>query len=165
MEMLQEVLGSLGFNVHIALANFFNFLIIFFLLQKFLFKKIGATLSERKKVIEEGIAKSEQSEKILHTAEMSAKSLLKNAKEDANTLVKNANEKASVLAESIKTDALLIADTIKAEANKIKDESYEAGLIKLFGEKEKLIAGIFEKTLRENMTEERNNDFIASLRK
>ncbi len=163
--MLQEVLGSLGFNVHIALANFFNFLIIFFLLQKFLFKKIATTLSERKRVIEEGIAKSEQSEKILHTAEMSAKTLLKNAKEEANILVKDANERASALAESIKSDALLLADAIKAEANKIKDESFEAGLIKLFGEKEKLIAELFEKTLRENMTEQKNNAFIASLKK
>ncbi len=165
MEMLQDVLGSLGFNINIALANFFNFLIIFFLLQKFLFKKIGATLEERKKVIEEGIRKSEQSEKVLHTAEANAKTLLRNAKEEANTVVKEASVKAESLAESIKGEALLSAGEIMKEANRLKDESFEAGLVKLFGEKEKLIAALFEKTLRESMTEEKNNQFITSLKK
>ncbi len=165
MEMLQDVLGSLGFNINIALANFFNFLIIFFLLQKFLFKKIGTTLEERKKVIEEGVRKSEQSEKVLHTAEVNAKTLLRNAKEEANTVVKEASVKAESLAESIKSEALLSAGEIMKEANRLKDESFEAGLVKLFGEKERLIAALFEKTLRESMTEEKNNQFITSLKK
>lgn len=165
MEMLQEVLGSLGFNVHVALANFFNFLIIFFLLQKFLFKKIANTLDERKKVIEDGVTKSEQSEKLLQDAKVNAKNLVQSAKEEANTLVKDASAKAVIVADGIKSEALLRAEIVKNEANKIKDESYEAGLVKLFSEKEKLIAVLFEKVLRENMTEEKNNAFIASLKK
>lgn len=163
--MLQEVLGSLGFNVHIALANFFNFLIIFFLLQKFLFKKIAVTLEERRKTIEDGVKKSEESEHVLLSAKKSAEAEVHAAEKKANEIVKSADEKGRKLGESIKADALTLAETIKKEASDIKNSSYEAGLLELAQAKEKLFASMFEKALGEYMNKDKNDAFIKALKK
>ncbi len=165
MEMLQEVLGSLGFNVHIALANFFNFLIIFFLLQKFFFKKIAETISDRKIVIEEGIRKSEESEIVLHDAKEQAKSLVLSAEKKGEIILKDIEAKSKMLAQNIKNEALHIAEILKLEAEKIKADSFEAGLLELSTQKEKIVAKMFEKALSVHMTEDLNNSFIKGMTK
>lgn len=165
MEMLQEVLGSLGFNVHIALANFFNFLIIFFLLQKFFFKKIAQTINDRKVVIEEGVRKSEESEIVLHDAKEQAKGLVISAEKKGEEILKDTELKSKSLAHDIKNDALHIAETLKLEAEKIKTDSFEAGLLELSAQKEKIIAKMFEKALATHMTEDINNSYITGIAK
>lgn len=164
MEALGDVLGSLGFNWHIALANFFNFLIIFFLLQKYLFKKVATTLAERKTLIEDGVRKSEESETILNEAKQSAKSFIVTSEKKSSEIIKLAEEKATLLADGIKKEAMLSVEALKADASKMKENAYEAGLKELSLGKEKLIAQMFEKAMGDYMTEERNNDFIASLK-
>jgi Na+/H+ antiporter NhaD/arsenite permease-like protein len=47
MNELLNILSSVGFNWHVALANFFNFLIILFLLHTFFFKKLATGIRER----------------------------------------------------------------------------------------------------------------------
>lgn len=165
MEMLQEVLSSLGFNIHIALANFFNFLIIFFVLQKFLFKKIGATLAERKSIIEDGVKKSEESAHVLAHAHKESKHLIDSAEKRADEIVKEGEAKGGALALSLKQDAEKDIEKLKNEALLEKKNGYEAGLSALSSEKEKLLAQLFEKALLGHVTKEANNAFIASLKK
>lgn len=165
MSEILNVLTSLGFNVHIALANFFNFLIIFFLLQKFLFKKIAKTLHDRKNVIEEGVRKSEESEQILTETKQNAKNIVLSAEKKSEEIIKAEEIKAKALAKDIKNEALAISEALKKEAETIKADSYEAGLAELASKKDILLAGMFEKALVGFMTEDKNDSFIMSLKK
>lgn len=49
MELVASVLGKLGFDWRVALANLVNFLIIYFLLKKVIFDKLADAISERQK--------------------------------------------------------------------------------------------------------------------
>lgn len=165
MEIAQEVLGSLGFNIHIALANFFNFLIIFFLLQKFLFKKIKTTLDERHKVIEDGVKRSEESERMLKKAHTESRHIVEAAEKKADDIVKDGESKGGALALSLKQEAEKDIEKLKKEAGEEKARGYDAGISQFSQEKEKLLAQLFEKALLGHVTKDSNNAFIASLKK
>lgn len=70
MTEILNILGTVGFNWHVALANFFNFLIILFLLQKFFFGKIRSTIQKRANIIEEGLNNAEDAAMFLRDAEV-----------------------------------------------------------------------------------------------
>jgi len=44
-------LGKMGFDWHMALFNLVNFLILYFILKKYLFGSISATIAERQKKV------------------------------------------------------------------------------------------------------------------
>ena len=56
MEIAQAVLSKLGFDWQVAIANLINFLIIYFLLKKFVFDKLADAISERRKKAEDNVA-------------------------------------------------------------------------------------------------------------
>jgi F0F1-type ATP synthase membrane subunit b/b' len=67
-----EILGKIGFDWQVALANLVNFLIIVFLLKKFAFKPIAKIIQDRQNKINEG----------LENAKKAAEEAMKNAKSD-----------------------------------------------------------------------------------
>ena len=79
MHKILTILGSVGFNWHVALANFFNFLIILFLLNTFFFKKIGRTIGDRHKIIEKGLSNARDAERSLAEAEAKRDTLMREA--------------------------------------------------------------------------------------
>ena len=60
-----EILGNIGFDWPVALANLVNFLIIFFLLHKFVFKPLGKTVEKRKRDIADGLAAADKNQQLL----------------------------------------------------------------------------------------------------
>ena len=63
MNIVLDVLNNLGFNWHVALANFVNFLIILYILNVFIFKKIRKQISHRDGIIKQGLTDAEQAKK------------------------------------------------------------------------------------------------------
>jgi len=57
-----SILTKMGFDWQVALANTFNFLIIFFILKHFAFKPIKSAIEKRKNVIQEGLDKAQEAE-------------------------------------------------------------------------------------------------------
>ncbi len=164
MDQIINILGSVGFNWHVALANFINFLIILFILNKFFFGKLGKTISNRQEVIERGLSQASDAEKALAKAEEQKKKMLHDAKKESHEIVSEAQTQAQALAFSIKEEAEReIADRNAALAEK------EAGLKKKvereFAEAApELVAKLYAETLKKNLTEKDNNALIASMK-
>lgn len=164
MSEILNILGSVGFNWHVALANFINFLIILFLLNKFFFGSIGKTIKTRHDLIEKGLAQASEAEKALATAEEEKKKIVKEAKVEGQTIIDEAKVNAEALAHSITTDAE------EAAAKKLSDLAAKEKNLKEEVEKEfaqeapSIIAKLFKETLAKEMTQEENNAFIAKLK-
>ena len=77
MNLILEALESVGFNWHVAVLNFFNFLIILLILNKFVFKKLGKVIDQRDDLIRKGLQNAEEAGKMLHTAEEEKMKILK----------------------------------------------------------------------------------------
>lgn len=164
MNEILNILGSLGFNWHVALANFVNFLIILFLLNKFFFGKIGKTIDERHEIIERGLSQASDAEKALAQAELQKAEILKEAKKESGAIITEAHKEAETMGAQMKaeTDAD-IASRLAALAT--KEAQVQDSVEKEFALRAPaLVAELYRKTLAKEMTEVENNAFIARVK-
>lgn len=164
MDQILTILGSVGFNWHVALANFINFLIILFILNKFFFGSLRKTLDERKEVIERGLSQASDAEKALKSAEAEKNDIIHGAKKEAHAIVSEAQTQAEALAEAIKTEAEKEAEA-KMKALREHEATLSAKVEKDFAEvAPSIVAKLYAETLKKNMSEKDNNDLVASMK-
>lgn len=120
-----ELLHNFGFNPVLLGAQIVNFLVILFLLKKFLYKPILEVLEKRKKEIQDGLQKAEESRLLLEETQEKEKAILKNAqaqslkiidetKQQVAEILKVAEETAKKRSEHILHEAKLeIAEETK----------------------------------------------------
>ncbi|MCX6756769.1 MAG: hypothetical protein NTW35_01260 [Candidatus Nomurabacteria bacterium] len=163
MQEILNILGSVGFNWHVAIANFINFLIILFLLNKFFFGKIGKVIQTRHDVIERGLSQASDAEKALANAEEEKKKIVKDARVEGQSIMEEAKSSATAVAESIKKDA-------ESEAQiKIAHLSEKEAKLKESVEKEfalrapEVVAKLYAATLAKEMTASDNDALISRM--
>ena len=111
-----EIIKNFGVNPILLAAQIVNFLIIFFILKKFLYKPVLELLKKRQEMIKEGIEQAEESriklekvvveeKNILRTAQLQAKKLIEDAREESAELTLRMAENAKKQTEKILQDA------------------------------------------------------------
>jgi F-type H+-transporting ATPase subunit b len=135
--MIADVLGKIGFDWKVALANLVNFLIIYWLLRNIVFKKIGSAIRERREKIQAGLddaqkAKTElmmaghEKEKILTAGHMEAKSMLVEAESLKSEIVESAKVEAELASRAIKESAMKDIEALAEQhAVQVKARSVE----------------------------------------
>lgn len=164
MDFINNVLHSIGFNWHVALANFINFLIILFLLNKFVFKKVFANMEERKTLIESGLQNATLAEDNLKKSAEQSQEIILNSKKEAEKVYKDIVDKAQIEASNLNTAAQVEADRLKADLNsKIANATEKAheDFAKIAPD---LLAKMFKKTLT-NADDETHQKLIQSIAK
>jgi F-type H+-transporting ATPase subunit b len=163
MQQIVDILSSVGFNWHVALANFINFLIILFLLNKFFFGKLGKTIETRQNIITRGLAQASDAEKALASAEEKKKEIIHDAKKESHVIVSEAQAQAEALAGTIKAEAEKEV-TARQEAMNEKEAGLKAKVEKEFREAAPaLVARMYAQTLSKNLTEKENDALIVSM--
>lgn len=128
-----EILNQFGVKPILLLAQVVNFLILLFILKKFLYKPILKVLSERRKKIEESLKNAEEIEKRLaEIAEAETESLSKSTRE-GEKIIKEAGEYAAQIVNDGKVKAQEIINvaleqsrtTIQVERIKLEQEIKE----------------------------------------
>lgn len=164
MQEILNILSSVGFNWHVALANFINFLIILFILNRFFFGKLGKVISNRQEVIERGLAQASEAEKALVEADEKKKEIIHDAKKEGHAIVKEASAEAEAFAATIRKEAEDEA-AAKLKAIAEKEANLKEKVEKDFAQAAPaLVARMYEETLRSNMTAEENNALVAHIR-
>jgi F-type H+-transporting ATPase subunit b len=116
-----EALGAFGLEPVMFVAQIFNFLVIAFLLQRFLLRPLMANLKSRREKIAQGLADAEaasvalasaaaEREKILQQASTEAYRLLENARDEAERLRAAALERAGQDANHLVEEARAVMD-------------------------------------------------------
>lgn len=163
MQIILDVLNNLGFNWHVALANFVNFLIILYILNVFIFKKIKKNISHRDNIIKQGLDDAEQNKKDRENIEEERLSVLHKAEKDGHTIIDKAHNKGEHIVAEAKVKADIEADKIKTEAEKIKARAKEDALQEFAKEAPKIVAELTKKALKENITGKANNELISKI--
>lgn len=120
-----EVLTNIGFDWQVALANFINFMIIFFILKKFVFAPTAEVIKKRQEKIQAGIDNAKNSETELLVAKQKADDELKAARSEANQIVAKAKENGDDLVARAQKDADRKADIVMADAQKNIEQQKE----------------------------------------
>ncbi|NCO04619.1 MAG: F0F1 ATP synthase subunit B [Candidatus Magasanikbacteria bacterium] len=161
MEFILDTLGKVGFEWKMGLFNLINFLIIFFILKKFLFKPITKTINERQKKANQAIDDFSQAKAELQMATQKSQEIIDNAKVEANKILEQSHDDAKVLADELKIKAkadieLLIEQAkknIAIDKKEMKEELKKETAILVITALEKILTEKFDKETDEKYIE------------
>lgn len=92
-----ELLKDFGFEPRLLVAQIVNFLIVLYVLRRFLYKPVLDMLKKRQKIIEEGLKNAEDARLRLEKATEEEKAMLKQAQKEAVRIIDGAKKQASEL--------------------------------------------------------------------
>jgi F-type H+-transporting ATPase subunit b len=146
-----EILGKIGFDWQVALANLVNFLVIYWILKKYAFGPIAKIIDERKQKIEEGLSHAQRAETELQLAKDEHERIVTEARVEANAIVSTAKERGDQMIAHAGDKAREEADGIVATAKK-QAKAAEVEAEKRFRMKAgNLVAQSVQKILREDI--------------
>lgn len=110
-----EIIKDFGLDPILLFAQIINFLIVFFILKKLLYKPVLELLSKRKTTIQEGIKQAEEAREKLEKVIVEEKNILKSAQVQAKKIIEDATN------ESIEVTRRMNEDSKKQSENMIEN--------------------------------------------
>lgn len=111
-----ESLKQFGLDPILLGAQIVNFLIIFFILRKYLYKPVLTILKKRQDVIEEGIKKAEESRLLYEKATQKEKEILKQAQLEAKKIIDEAKKQHDEILKQTQLDTKKQTESMLQEA-------------------------------------------------
>lgn len=146
-----EILKDFGVNPVLLVAQIVNFLIILFVLKRFMYKPVLDILKKRENQIRDGLKSGELGEKKLTEAEEKERQILHKAQERADKILGDSKLEAQELKDEVVLTAKKEAEKIIAQAKETieqEEKLAEERLTKKIGQiaislLEKSLTGIF----------------------
>jgi len=159
---LSELAGKFHVETNILVAQIINFLIVAFLLYRFAFKPIIATIDMRQQKIADGLQYAEEVKLKLADVEKKQADTLKEASLEAQKTVGDARSQAKQHLESQKSEAQAQAEDLLKKAR----EAIDLERTKMISEAKEEIAGLVvqtaEKVLARELTASEKSSFSES---
>lgn len=115
-ESSKGLFEALGINLTLLIEQTVAFLILVFLLAKFVYPALIKAVDSRREQIEAGIKEAKQAEESLHAAEAKVAELLADARKDADDILARTNKEAAEVVASAEEKARSRAEQIVADA-------------------------------------------------
>jgi len=111
-----DLLGSLGINVQLLVLQCIAFLILLFILNKFVFPILTDMLEKREKLIENSVKVAQDAEKNAEKTQDEVAKLIKDARKQADVVIANAKSEASKMVEAADKKSREKAERIMVDA-------------------------------------------------
>lgn len=122
-----EILKDFGVDPFLLVAQIVNFLIILYVLRRFLYKPVFEMLKKREDTIKSGLEKSEEAQRILEQTLEEEKTILKRAQSQSNKLIEDAkNQAQEILKQSEENSKKQAQSLIKDAQEQIHKETKNA---------------------------------------
>lgn len=122
-----DILGTLGIDVQLLIFQTVAFLLLLFVLAKFVFPKLGEMLEKREKLIEDSVQAAKDAEAAANKASDETAKLMKKARKDAEEVVSSAKAEAAAMVETAEKRSRERAEQIVADAeSEIKSDIAKA---------------------------------------
>ncbi|MEK7571590.1 MAG: F0F1 ATP synthase subunit B [Patescibacteria group bacterium] len=122
-----EIFENFGIDIYLVAAQIVNFLVILYILRRFLYKPLFKIFKQREALAESSIKNAQETKKILEKTQTEEKEILKKAQVAANQLLKDAKDQAAELIEKTEVAAKKRTDKMIQEARlQIAQETKEA---------------------------------------
>ncbi|GAC1412689.1 MAG: F0F1 ATP synthase subunit B [Candidatus Doudnabacteria bacterium] len=155
-----SVTALLGLDWKLFLAQLFNFVIVLFVLWKWVFKPLGAKLEERSNQIELSIKHSEEVEEKLKDAEKYRQAEMEKVRTDANVAIQQAQKNAEGVRDQILAEAKLNSEKILQQAKKEIQNEKDKAMSHIREEGASLVVMATEKILREKLDLKKDGELI-----
>lgn len=154
------VLGTLGVNWKLFLAQLVNFGIVLFVFWKWVVKPLGKTLTDRQEKIESGLKNADYMEQEKRSFEVWRSEEMKKARAEADRIIKETMSSA----EKAKNDTVVLA---QVQASKILEQTKasiksekDQMMIEVKSEIATLVVSASEKILRSKLDSKRDQELI-----
>ena len=161
--MINDVLGNIGFNWHVAILNFFNFLVILFILNKFFFRKISHTIHKRDAYIREGVENAKNAKAKIEQARKESVDIIHKSKIDGQKIVDDSSDRAESVARDIKLKAEHDAEALREKLKKAITLSDDKAMDNLANAAPNILKKVFSEIIGEQMTTEVNAKYIKNI--
>lgn len=122
-----EIIKNFGLDPLLLGAQIVNFLIIFYVLKRFLYKPVLGVLKKREQEIKEGLKQAEEGKKILENALRSEKEILTKAQNQTQKMLEDARLQALEISRQTEENARKRAeDMISSAKDKIDQDIKDA---------------------------------------
>lgn len=120
-ENAEGLVGKFGIDWTLIVAQAINFLIVAFVLWKFAFKPVIATMDERREKIEKGLQFAEDAKKELADAEKRQEEILREANKESQRILKEARDKATEYQEKMKNETAEQIEEMRRRADEANE--------------------------------------------
>ncbi len=151
---MDEVLKNIGFDWQVALANFINFMLILFILKRYVFKPTREVIEKRRELIQKGIDNTKNSETELLVAKQKVENSLKEAHKEANKIIAEAKKNGDNLIARAEEKAQAAAGRAMNEAEKNIAQQKKQLEKELFDKTASLVVRGVEKVLDKDFSED-----------
>jgi len=141
------LLGKLGFDLEVAIANLVNFLVIFLLFRIFFFKPLQKTIDARRQKIEQGLQNAIVAEQALKDAQSQAHDVLLEAKKQAEVLLEDARTHAVKMREQAVLEGGTERTRLVAQASQQIDQERKRMEEDVERDMSRLVASLSEKVV------------------
>lgn len=155
-----ELLGKLGIDWKLFLAQIVNFFVLLYLLKRFAYKPLTDFLEARRSKIERGLEDAEEAKQKLLSAEESHKESLAHARKEARMIVDEARISAKQAGESIIVAAREESSRMLAQTKQSMEEEKRRALKDVETRIAELVAAATEKVTRVKLDQERDQSLI-----
>lgn len=149
-----EIISTLGIDPKLILAQVVNFLILFFVLKKLVYKPVVALLEKRRTMVEQSVHNSKKIEERLAALEDERKKILSEASSNAMAAMeqakKDASEEHQKAMATAKKEISALAERYRGQLKDEKDQMFD----ELKAEVANLIVTSCEKILRKEFGKE-----------
>ena len=158
-----EALHNIGFDWHVAVANLVNFVLIFWVLSRFVFRPLQEKIDERNRKIKQGVKDAELAEKELQSAQETYTQKTNEGKKQAREIIQSAHdEKKAIVAEARRGGEKEAKDIVRnaereieRQERKMKEDFQREAVDLVFTATEKVVGQSFDK--------EKNAEFIRGI--
>ena len=146
--LLSELFSQLGIDWKLLLAQGVNFLILLFVLTKFVYKPLIKMVEERRKKIELGIKGGEKAEQIIKQAEVEKVGIIKKADTQAVLIISEAEKNAQKKGQEITHQADMKAQQTLRETMLLAERREKEEMEKVSAEAKRLVKEAIIKTVQ-----------------
>lgn len=122
-----DILNTFGLNPYLLIAQIVNFLILLYILKRYLYPPLFKVFKKREELVKESIQKAEENEKILEKTKVAEKEILTKARQTAEQILKEAREQSADMLKDAEIETKKQTDKmIKDAKTQIDFETTEA---------------------------------------
>lgn len=160
-----EILKTFGLNPYLTIAQIVNFLILLYILKRYLYPPLFKVFKKREELVKESIQKAEQSERALENAKEQEKEVIRKAKITADEIIKEAHEQSDDIVKQAEVTAKERTDKMIQDAKtQIEMETIQAQE-ELNKYVLQLSMNILKKSLRNVFSDKEQNEIIEKAMK
>lgn len=156
-----DLFSSIGIDWKLLALQTVAFLVLLWILKKWVYPPIAAMLDKREATIEEAAKAADMAQKQAAKSQEATEKLLKEARKEASAIISNAKQEASELAHSSDKKAKERAGRIVADAQDQIGRDIENAKKELKNELVDLVAAATEKVTSQVVDSKANSEIIA----